>query len=126
MPFSTHTLDNEESSERPVKHSKKRKSKQPKTTTHQVNHDSQLLDAVSQGKIRVIKRLLDSRANPNHTNDHGQTPLMLACNILEEGLKKEIMELLLRRGADPNIQVGRLPENVTHYCLLEQENSLLY
>ena len=104
MPVSTHSLEKEEASGTTKKHSKKHKStKHVKTLTH-VNHETHLLEAVTQGKLRVIKRLLDSRANPNHTNEHGQTPLMLACTIADEGSRRDVVDLLLRRGADTNMQ----------------------
>ena len=89
-------------------HHKKRKGASKHKTgvvvTSHSNPDLQLSEAVVQGKSRVVKRLLDSRANPNHANEVGQTPLMLACFIQDDESRKTILQLLLRKGADVNIQ----------------------
>lgn len=89
-------------------HHKKRKGvskhKTDVVVTSHLNSDLQLSEAVTQGKSRVVKRLLDSRANPNHTNEAGQTPLMLACSIQDDESRKTIFQLLLRKGADVNLQ----------------------
>lgn len=119
MPLSTHSLDKEEQPS--LKHGKKRsKSKHPKgVSTHQSNHDTQLLEAVAQGKLRVAKRLLDSRASPNTTNEVGQTPLMLAVTISDPTVRQDMVELLLRRGADANRQDMRGATVLTSAVLLD-------
>ncbi len=124
MPLSTHSLEKEESSQLPLKHGKKRKSKHPPkaASTHQTNHDSQLLEAASQGKLRVAKRLLDSRANPNTTNEVGQTPLMLACTVPDDAVRKDLVDLLLRRAADVNMQDHRGQTVLMSAVLLEDDD----
>ena len=65
---------------------------------------SQLLDAVQQEKPRVVRRLLDTRADPNCCTALSETPLMLACSVQNEDARQKIIELLLRKGAKVDAQ----------------------
>ena len=73
------------------------------STTH-VDINTQLLDAIQQEKPRVVRRLLDSEANPNTQGVQSQTPLILACTIQDSIVRKTIVDLLLKKGADVNLQ----------------------
>ena len=55
--------------------------------------------AVRTARIAKVTVLLDSGANPNASNDLGQTPLHLA-----EPSNRALVTLLLVHGADPNIK----------------------
>ena len=95
--------------EGPTVRQKKKAGRQAKaassvTSTH-LNPNSQLLDAIAQGKPRLVRRLLDSRADPNYQGGPNMVPpLMLACEVREEEAREAIVDLLLSRGADMNLQ----------------------
>ena len=62
--------------------------------------DTVLHAAASSGTTRCTEiLLLDGRVSPNEVNDKGVTPLMLG---VETG-NEEVISLLLKHGADPNI-----------------------
>ena len=62
--------------------------------------DTVLHAAASSGTTRCTEILLsDGRVSPNEVNDKGVTPLMLG---VETG-NEEVISLLLKHGADPNI-----------------------
>ena len=74
------------------------------TSTH-LNQNSQLLEAITQGKPRLVRRLLDSRSDPNYQGGPNMiSPLMLACEVREEEAREAIVDLLLSKGADVNLQ----------------------
>ena len=60
---------------------------------------SVLLDAAYQGRLEVVKKMLDNGEDINQRNVYGQTPLYLA--VLNG--KEEVVEYLLEEGADYNI-----------------------
>ena len=91
----------------PLKRPPKRKpgpSKLTKCVSSHHDPSSQLLDAVLHEKPRVVRRLLDSRADPNVTGGKGETSLMIACQVQGEEERRTIVDLLLHKGADVNIQ----------------------
>ncbi len=74
-------------------------------TSSHLNHNSQLLEAISQAKPRLVRRLLDSRADPNYQGGANMvSPLMLACEVREEEAREAIVDLLLNKGVDVNLQ----------------------
>ncbi len=74
---------------------KPRGSRQHKTASH-FDQSTHLLEAVSQGKIRVVRRLLNSKTDPNYQGGAQQvSPLMVACELEEEEVREGIMDLLL-------------------------------
>ena len=76
----------------------------PSTTTH-LDHNSQILEAIALGKPRVVRRLLDGRADPNYQGGANMSsPLMLACEIKDENAREVIIDMLLNKGADVNLQ----------------------
>ena len=83
---------------------KKGGGKHAKSTTSHLDVNAQLLDAVQHEKPRVVRRMLESRADPNACNGRNETPLMLACSIQKEEARDTIMKLLLKKGAEVNLQ----------------------
>lgn len=62
-----------------------------------VNVENEFFDEVGAG----MKILFQFAANPNLQDKDGKTPLVLAV----EGSKKEIVQILLENGADPNVEI---------------------
>ena len=58
----------------------------------------ELKDACSAGDLEEVQRLLNAGANPNSTDEHGSGTLL--------SFHPEVIELLLARGADPNMQTN--------------------
>lgn len=84
---------------------KTRHAKIGSTTSSHLDQNAQLLEAIAQGKPRLVRRLLDSRADPNYQEGAKMmSPLMLACEIRQEEVRESIFELLLNKGADINLQ----------------------
>lgn len=80
------------------------KKKRHTRTTH-LDVNTQLLDAIAQNKFRVVRRLLESGANPNYQGEHsGTTPLMLASGLREDSHWEDVLSLLLHKGANVDIQ----------------------
>ena len=78
-------------------------SKHAVNSTH-IDINSQLLDAVRGERSRVVRRLLDSKADPNACTPQNETALMCACSIQDEESRTIILRLLLHKGADVNVQ----------------------
>ena len=86
-------------------HRSKKKGAKAKVNTSHLDVNTQLLEAIEQEKPRVVRRLLESKANPNTpAGPLKQSPLMLANNVQNEESRKTILELLLKKGADVNMQ----------------------
>ena len=62
--------------------------------------EKQLFNAISNGNINQIELLLNEGFNINCKDKYGSTPLH--CAVIFN--KKEIVKLLIKRGANPNIQ----------------------
>jgi ankyrin repeat protein len=62
-----------------------------------------LIEASKDGKIEVVKSLIDTGVDINTTNSNGFTSLILA----SERCHTEIIELLVKAGADVNLKDGR-------------------
>nr|XP_054507296.1 ankyrin repeat domain-containing protein 34A [Agelaius phoeniceus] len=79
---------------------------------------SALLRAVSQGKFRLTRLLLEGGAYINEGNAAGTTPLMAACRAgyAEPPEQPRMVQYLLENGADPNIpdKAGRTA--LMHAC----------
>jgi len=54
------------------------------------------------GFTGVVQRLLKNRAEPNALNHKRETPLYLACNPTTEDVNLDIVQALLKHGADSN------------------------
>ena len=57
-----------------------------------------LVDAVRRGDVQEVARLLAAGADPNVKDPDGDAPL----HITAEQSRADLVELLLRHGADPN------------------------
>lgn len=75
-----------------------------KSVSSHLDLHQQLLDAIQSERPRVVRRLLETRANPNIANAQNETALMLACSIQSEEARGTILKLLIRKGADVNLQ----------------------
>ena len=82
----------------------KKGAKGVRPTASHLDLKSQLLDAVQQEKPRAVRRLLDTRADPNCCTALSETPLMLACSVQSEEARQKILELLLKKGAKVDMQ----------------------
>ena len=66
----------------------------------QIKLNNQLIAAAFQSDIGMVKQMLDAGADVNARDEYGQTALMLAAECLIVYNKKDIIELLIKRGAD--------------------------
>ena len=57
-------------------------------------------------RARVVALLLDAGVSPDDIDAQGVTPLMLAA---DGGLRPDLVELLLKHGADPNLRNAKSP-----------------
>lgn len=80
-----------------------------------------LLKAVYLGRLRLTRLLLEGGAYINESNDHGETPLMVACKSRysdTQGVPKaKMVGYLLESGADSNIQDKSGKTALMHACL---------
>jgi ankyrin repeat protein len=68
------------------------------------NEQTALMVAAYQGNLQIVKSLLSySATDVNLQSDNGNTALIWAAHIHNQKNQKEIIKLLLERGADPNI-----------------------
>lgn len=105
MPVPGHSSEEAASSVRPKKKAGRNAKAAASVTSTHLNQNCQLLEAIAQGKPRVVRRLLDSRADPNYQGGPSMaSPLMLACEIRDEEARETIVDLLLAKGADVNLQ----------------------
>jgi ankyrin repeat protein len=67
--------------------------------------------AALNGNIAIIETLLRAGANPNLTDKHGNGPLWTAICSGPKDLKKDLLEILVKAGADPDQKnaVGKSP-----------------
>ncbi|XP_012426334.5 ankyrin repeat domain-containing protein 34A [Taeniopygia guttata] len=79
---------------------------------------SALLRAVSQGKFRLTRLLLEGGAYINEGNAAGTTPLMAACRAgyTEPPEQPRMVQYLLENGADPNIPDKTGKTALMHAC----------
>jgi len=87
------------------------KSKKPTIDLANMDGFTPLHLAVMDGDLKVVAILLDQGANPNTTNQHDETSLMLIANKKniaenEEPNYIEIIKMLLDKGADVNAKNG--------------------
>ncbi|KAK2837050.1 hypothetical protein Q5P01_014262 [Channa striata] len=82
---------------------------------------SSLLKAVYLCRLRLTRLLLEGGAYINESNEHGETPLMVACKThytdSQSVPKHKMVWYLLENGADPNIQDKLGKTALMHACL---------
>ena len=61
-------------------------------------------EAAKQGDIEAVKQYLDAGADVNAKDDDGDTPLIHAASMMYRAENKEIVELLITKGADVNAE----------------------
>ncbi|XP_070821277.1 ankyrin repeat domain 34Bb [Chaetodon trifascialis] len=80
-----------------------------------------LLKAVYLCRLRLTRLLLEGGAYINESNEHGETPLMVACKTRHTDSqsvpKHKMVRYLLENGADPNIQDKTGKTALMHACL---------
>uniref|UniRef100_A0A8C9YSS5 Ankyrin repeat domain 34Bb n=1 Tax=Sander lucioperca TaxID=283035 RepID=A0A8C9YSS5_SANLU len=80
-----------------------------------------LLKAVYLSRLRLTRLLLEGGAYINESNEHGETPLMVACKTHHSDSqsvpKHKMVWYLLENGADPNIQDKTGKTALMHACL---------
>uniref|UniRef100_A0A3P9IXT2 Ankyrin repeat domain 34Bb n=1 Tax=Oryzias latipes TaxID=8090 RepID=A0A3P9IXT2_ORYLA len=80
-----------------------------------------LLKAVYLSRLRLTRLLLEGGAYINESNEHGETPLMVACKTQHTDAlsvpKHRMVRYLLENGADPNIQDKTGKTALMHACL---------
>ena len=102
----------------------KRKTGSKKLLSSHVDINAQLFEAIKQEKPRVVKRLLDSRVSPNTQGVQNQTPLILACTIQDDRVRKTIVDLLLKKGADVNQQTASGQNAMINAILLDNMDTV--
>jgi ankyrin repeat protein len=68
---------------------------------------SELIGAVYSGDVGRVRAMLDHGAKANRANLSGFTPLMRSVTVPPQLVRAEVVELLLARGADPNVRDER-------------------
>ncbi|XP_030579548.1 ankyrin repeat domain 34Bb [Archocentrus centrarchus] len=80
-----------------------------------------LLKAVYLCRLRLTRLLLEGGAYINESNEHGETPLMVACKTRHTDSqsvpKHKMVRYLLENGADPNIQDKMGKTALMHACI---------
>jgi ankyrin repeat protein len=78
----------------------------------QLAHGTPLTLSAFEGRVKVVKCLLDAGADPNYLASNGWTPLIAAAN---DG-RKRVVEILLDAGADPNLADTNGKTALHHLC----------
>ncbi|KAM9859028.1 ankyrin repeat domain 34Bb [Aulostomus maculatus] len=90
-------------------------------STDMCTDGNSLLKAVYYSRLRLTRLLLEGGAYINESNEHGETPLMVACKTCHSDSqsvpKHKIVRYLLESGADPNIQDKKGKTALIHACL---------
>ncbi|MEM7473797.1 MAG: PQQ-binding-like beta-propeller repeat protein, partial [Planctomycetota bacterium] len=79
-----------------------------------------LFTAAREGNVTQIKKLLDEGLDVNSGNAYGATALMFACS---KG-QKEVVELLLERGADPNLKDTFYSATAMAWAAMKQQQEI--
>ena len=77
----------------------KRNSKRSSTLPRQYEQSHSLFEAVTTGNYRLAKRIFETGSNPNVLDMFNQTPLMRAVYLNDEIQRKNVIKLLIRKGA---------------------------
>ena len=77
----------------------KRNSKRSFTLPRQYEHSHSLFEAVTTGNYKLAKRIFEAGCNANVLDMFNQTPLMRAVYLNDEIQRKNVIKLLIRKGA---------------------------
>ena len=77
----------------------KRNSKRSSTLPGYYEHSHSLFEAVTTGNYRLAKRIFETGTNANVLDKFNQTPLMRAVYLNDEMQRKNVIKLLIRKGA---------------------------
>ncbi|KAM6930840.1 ankyrin repeat domain 34Bb [Xenentodon cancila] len=98
-------------------------------TTEVRTEGNSLLKAVYLSRLRLTRLLLEGGAYINESNEHGETPLMVACKThhadAQSVPKHKMVRYLLENGADPNIQDKKGKTALMHACLEQTGSEIL-
>lgn len=85
----------------------------------QLEHGTPLTLAAFDGRVRVVKLLLETNADPNYRANNSWTPLIAAAN---DG-RTRIVEVLLNAGADPNLADDKGQTPLHHLCFCPRKSA---
>ncbi|XP_034767591.2 ankyrin repeat domain-containing protein 34C-like [Acipenser ruthenus] len=83
---------------------------------------SPLIKAAWQGKLRLVRLLVEGGAQVNERNEKGETALMVACRARQGeqpggSSREKLVKYLLEQGADPQVQDKAGRTALMHGCL---------
>ncbi|KAK1156958.1 ankyrin repeat domain-containing protein 34B, partial [Acipenser oxyrinchus oxyrinchus] len=84
---------------------------------------SPLIKAAWQGKLRLVRLLVEGGAQVNERNEKGETALMVACRARQGeqqpggSSREKLVKYLLEQGADPQVQDKAGRSALMHGCL---------
>lgn len=73
-----------------------------------------------EGRVRVVKLLLELGADPNFSASNGWTPIIAAAN---DG-RTQIVKVLLKAGANPNFSDSRGRTALHHLCFCPRQTTV--
>ena len=82
----------------------KRQSKHTASLSRQHEYAHMLFESVTTGNFRVAKRILDTGCSANSLNKFNQTPIMRAVYLNDEIQRKNVIKILIRKGACMKLQ----------------------
>lgn len=85
-----------------------------------INGYSPLTLAAFEGRVRVVKLLLELGADPNFSTSNGWTPIIAAAN---DG-RTQIVKVLLKAGANPNSSDSRGRTALHHLCFCPRKTTV--
>jgi len=81
--------------------------------------------ASQNGDVTLVKKILDSGANVNAKDPHGNTPLHFAVQAIDTGCKTDVVKTLLKAGANANLK-NRHKLTPLHLSLRTECDSIIH
>ena len=86
----------------------------PSRPVQEIKVNNEICTAVKDNKPEVVRRLLEQGMSPDSVDEHGLwTPLMIAI----ESDNREMVEILVDKGADPNLTAPNSPDIPLMYAM---------